>query len=265
MGWMRTISTLAFAVVVALALTACGINDPSDNTTEDFTATLQPTGGNVHEFQAKDSGEYTVKLTLRNLINEEHERAVIVKAEAPQTDPPSITAFEVVPLSPGAFAPATFRVVARARNAQLFVWDLGDDRPLAICSEKDHCPEKLVTFERPGAYVLKLAAVNGTQAAVKSDIVQVNVPPAGAVTAVLNVNDEATRVEATNVPFTFGVPRLARSNPHRTDTQPTAMAVAPTMIIGSCFLPLFAKIKLASPKPANSAPVTSKLISEVVR
>ena len=62
MDSMRTISTLAFAVVVALALTACGINDPADNTNEDFTATLQPSGGNVHEFTAKDSGEFTVKL-----------------------------------------------------------------------------------------------------------------------------------------------------------------------------------------------------------
>src|SRR5262245_4204755 len=63
MGWMRTFSSVTFAVVVAVALTACGINDPSENTNTDFTATLQPGGGNVHECEAKDSGEFTVKLT----------------------------------------------------------------------------------------------------------------------------------------------------------------------------------------------------------
>src|SRR5262245_50114106 len=63
MGSMRTFSSVAFAVVLALALAACGINDPSENTNDDFTATLQPMGGNVHEFNVKDSGEFTVKLT----------------------------------------------------------------------------------------------------------------------------------------------------------------------------------------------------------
>lgn len=63
MGPMRTFSSLAVAALLALLATACGISDPSENQNIDFTGTLQPNGGNVHEFTAKNSGEYTVKLT----------------------------------------------------------------------------------------------------------------------------------------------------------------------------------------------------------
>ena len=166
-------------------------------------------------------GEYTVRLTLRNLIGEEHERTVVVRLEPPRIDPPSIAAFDIVPVSPGSYAPATFRIVSKVQNAQLYIWDLGDGRPLEISADKDGGQERLVTFERPGAYVVRLAAVNGTQAAVKSDIVQVNVPPVGTVTAVLSVTDEATRVETITVAekFTAAFPVSSRETVHRIDKQ----------------------------------------------
>ena len=63
MGSMRTISTVVVAVAVAMLATACRFTDPSDNTTVDFTGTLLPGGGNVHQFTARNSGEYSVKLT----------------------------------------------------------------------------------------------------------------------------------------------------------------------------------------------------------
>src|SRR5262249_20684562 len=148
-------------------------------------------------------GEYTAKLALRNLLGDEQERAVLIKVDAQQVEPPSIASLEVVPVSPGSYAPATFRLVSQVKNAQLFVWDYGDDRLLDISADKENGPVKLVTFEKPGAYVVKLAAVNGTQAVVKSDIVQVNVPPVGAVTAVLNVNDQATCVHTLTRSFRF--------------------------------------------------------------
>ena len=60
---MRTFSSsLVIAVVVALLASACGISDPSENQTTEFTGTLLPSGGNVHQFTARNSGEYTVKL-----------------------------------------------------------------------------------------------------------------------------------------------------------------------------------------------------------
>jgi PKD repeat protein len=166
-------------------------------------------------------GEYTVKLSLRNLLGDENERAVLVKAEAPSNEPPSISSLEVIPVSPGSYAPATFRLVSQVKNAQLLVWDYGDDRLLDVSADKENGPVKLVTFEKPGAYVVKLAAVNGTQAVVKSDIVQVNVPPVGAVTAVLNVSDQATCLHTRTQTFRFTTdfPPGQRDNVYRFSLQ----------------------------------------------
>lgn len=148
-------------------------------------------------------GEFSAKLSLRNLIGDESERNVTVRVELPRNEPPAITSLDVVPVSPGSYAPATFRLVSKAKEAQLFIWDYGDDRPLDIGTDKDNGQEKMVTFDKPGAYIVKVAAVSGTQAAVKSDIIQVNVPPTGAVTAILTVSDEATRVETKTKAYTF--------------------------------------------------------------
>jgi PKD repeat protein len=166
-------------------------------------------------------GEYSSKLTLRNLLNEESDRTVIVRLEPPRNDPPAISAFEIVPVSPGAYAPATYRIVSKVENAQLSIWDLGDDRPLEVTAEKDSAAQKMVTFENPGAFVVKLVATNGAQYAVKSDIVQVNVPPPGAVTAVLSVNDQAMKLEKVNTPYTFSgaFPPSSREAVYRIDRQ----------------------------------------------
>src|SRR5262249_6951852 len=64
-------------------------------------------------------GEYTAKLALRNLLGDEQERAVLIKVDAQQVEPPSIASLEVVPVSPGSYAPATFRLVSQVKNAQL--------------------------------------------------------------------------------------------------------------------------------------------------
>ena len=72
---------------------------------------------------------------LRNLLGEESERAVTVRLENVNNAPPVIEAIEAVSVSPGAYAPATFRVTCRVKNAQVCVWDLGDGRPLEITTD----------------------------------------------------------------------------------------------------------------------------------
>jgi hypothetical protein len=64
--------------------------------------------------------------------------------------------------------------------------------------------------------MLSLAAVNGNQAAVRSDIAQVNEPPAGTLTAVLTVTEQATRVETVQIAYTFSeaFPPDATGNSH---------------------------------------------------
>jgi PKD repeat protein len=166
-------------------------------------------------------GTYAVKLTLRNLLGEENERAVTVQLDDPRTEPPTIVSLEAVPVSRDAYAPATFRVLSRAQNAELCVWDFGDDRPLEISPESPNRQDKLVTFTKSGGYMIKLAAVNGKQAVEKSTIVYVDEPPTGTVTAVLTATDQATRVETieTAVPVTEAFPPQSTAAEHKIDRQ----------------------------------------------
>lgn len=159
-------------------------------------------------------GDYTAKLSLRNLIGDESERTVAVHVDSPRGAPPEILSLDAYPVSAGSYAPATFRVVSKVKNAQVCVWALDDDRPLEIVTEVPGTQDKLVTFPKPGGYVIKLAAVNGSQATEKSEIVNVLESPTGTVTAVLNVTDQATRVErvTTNYLFTETFPPQARED-----------------------------------------------------
>lgn len=157
-------------------------------------------------------GDYTAKLSLRNLIGEESDRSVLVRIDSAKGAPPEILSLDAYPVSAGSYAPATFRVVSKVKNAQVCVWDLDDDRPLEVVTEAPGTQDRLVTFPKPGGYVIKLAAVNGNQATEKSEIVNVLESPAGTVTAILNVIDGATRVEkvTTNYLFTETFPPQSR-------------------------------------------------------
>lgn len=149
-------------------------------------------------------GTYTAKMTLRNLLGEENERAVTIQLDTrPQVEPPTIVALDAVPVSAGAYAPATFRITSQSKNAELSVWDFGDDRPIEVNAESPNSQERMVTFNNPGGYVVKMVAVNGKQFVQKSIIVNVDEPPKGMVTAMLSVTEEATRVERVETPVTI--------------------------------------------------------------
>ena len=57
-------------------------------------------------------GNYNAKLSLRNLINAENERAVNVVVDPGATAPPAIDVFTLVPVQ-NDYAPATFRAVTK--------------------------------------------------------------------------------------------------------------------------------------------------------
>src|SRR5919197_2762134 len=124
-------------------------------------------------------GDYTAKLSVRNLIGEPDERTVTLHLDGTHGEPPAILALDASPVSPGSYAPATFHVVSKVKNAQVCVWELGDDQPLEIQTDPAGTQDRMVTFARPGGYVIKLAAVNGDQAVEKSEIVNVLEPPPG--------------------------------------------------------------------------------------
>src|SRR5262245_2851496 len=148
-------------------------------------------------------GYYTVKLVVRNLLGEPDERSVALHLDEDHGEPPQIKALDAFPQSPGSYAPATFRIKSEVKNAKVCVWDFDDDRPLEIVSDCSGGLDRLVTFEKPGGYVIKLAAVNGNHAVEKTEIVNVLERPAGMVTAVLTVTDQATQVETLSTPFSF--------------------------------------------------------------
>ncbi len=155
----------------------------------------------THVFARPDS--YNVKLTVRNVLGEENDRTVPVVLSNVTRDPPVIDGLEVVSVSPGDYAPATFRVTSRARNAELAVWDFGDDRPLQFSTDAPNTQDQFVTFKEPGGYKIKLTAINGKQAVYRDAVVYVQVPPSGTLTAYLNVTDVATRAERVERVFTL--------------------------------------------------------------
>jgi hypothetical protein len=151
-------------------------------------------------------GDYTAKLTVSNLLGDESERVVNLHLDSAQADKPEITALTVEPVSPASYAPATFRVTSQVKNAQFCVWSLDDHRDMEITKDLAANQDRLVTFDRPGDWTIKLAASNGTQTEQKSVSVKVLAPPSGSVAAILSVTDSATRVETVNVPCVFSEP-----------------------------------------------------------
>jgi PKD repeat protein len=173
----------------------------------------------THTYPA--ASDYTVKLTLRNLIGEESERTFTVRLDGERAERPTIDQLEAIPVSPGAYAPATFRLISRTKNARLCVWDTGDDGPLQITTEAVVNQDRLISFKEPGSYMVKLAAINGDQAVEKSTIVSVDVPPAGMLTAVLSVADHGTRVDTveTTAPLTAAFPPRTKEATYKIDRQ----------------------------------------------
>src|SRR5262249_33954896 len=116
----------------------------------------------THEYARP--GTYTVKLAIKNLINEENQRSVTVALDG---GGPAIglgiDTFEVVPVR-GDYAPATFKVQAKVKDARLAVWALSD-RPIEFLAEGvTGTQERFFTFKEPGTHVVKLAVSNGKQA-----------------------------------------------------------------------------------------------------
>jgi PKD repeat protein len=158
------------------------------------------------------SGTYTCKLSVRNLIGEEHDRAVNINLDDAASAKPSIEALTVRPVGPGTCAPAIFHVTGKVKNAELCVWDLGDKRPLQIVTDTTHEQDRLITFKHPGTHVIRLAAFNGKQADEKSQVVVVTEPPKGTATVALSVKREAVQIRSITTPRTVSVPFPAQSH-----------------------------------------------------
>jgi PKD repeat protein len=140
-------------------------------------------------------GSYTAKLSLRNIIGEESERTVSVQLEADAPEDPAVVTFEAVPVTPDAYAPATFRLTTKVKNVDWCVYDFGDELPMKVVNDPDTAPESMITFKEPGSHTIKLVAIKGKKTIEQNQVVWVSVPPRGTATALLTVIDQATQVE----------------------------------------------------------------------
>jgi PKD repeat protein len=156
-------------------------------------------------------GIYPCKLSVRNLIGEEHERTVSINIDDSKAPPPAIEALTAVPLQASTYAPATFRITSKIKNAELCVWVLGHEKPLEIVSDGTADQERTVTFKRPGNHVIRLAAFHGKQATEKTVEVTVNAPPRGSATVALNIKREAVQIQTKTTTRNIPVPFPAQS------------------------------------------------------
>lgn len=142
------------------------------------------------------AGTFPVKLTVRNFLSEENERSVPVEVgvgkDAKEAPAPFISAFAVQPVSPSSVAPATFRVTAEMTNANHCVWDFGDGRVEVSEGGK---VDRLVTFEKAGAFNIQAVAHNGKQVVKQAAGVKVDAPKDGTLMVVLKVTDRGSKLD----------------------------------------------------------------------
>ncbi len=152
-------------------------------------------------------GNYSVKLVVRNFLNEENDRAVSVSVanSTAATDGPAVTKLTVEPIGSGT-APATFRVKGELKGAQKLLIDPGTDahQPEYITAAAGAF-ERLVVYEQPGLYPFQVFALNGDKISKQWKPVEVKAPPAGALSVVLRVTDTGTQVDKTTKPMTVPI------------------------------------------------------------
>ncbi len=148
----------------------------------------------VHKYPRP--GKYQARLILVNLLGEDAEREVTVEIDKAHEDLPSIDSFQVEPLEPNRFAPATFRLTSQLTNSDLCIWACCKNHRLEVIPDPPMHQERYVTFPKPGTYTIKVAAVQGNHIVEKSQNVTVQPPRKHSVVAIVKVKDQAVRVKS---------------------------------------------------------------------
>jgi PKD repeat protein len=149
-------------------------------------------------------GSYTAKLSLSNFLNEQSERTVNVQIDTAAAPVPVIESLEATPLSPESYAPATFRVSAKVKNAELCIYDFGGKHAMKVLTDPANAPDQIVMFRTPGPHTVKLLAVAGKKTIQLQQVVNVKPAARGMASAILTVTDQATQVEKLTVTETVG-------------------------------------------------------------
>lgn len=200
-----------------------------------------------------NAGDYTVKLSVRNLLGDQDDRATPLHLSETKVETPTIDSFTVEPIDPYHYAPATFRVKGKVKGAQLCFLDAGDERtPIILNEDAQMNQEHFITLDKPGGYVVQLVAVNGPQYTLKSDIAQVNVTPRNLITAALTVEGRAVRVENRQTTYNFAQTFSAQERDDRSPVNLT-MPAPSNWAIQSVRLASNSQPTLACPKVLEAA------------
>jgi len=199
-----------FAVSADGLTVSCANHATGDSGWWDFGdgSTLDPfdAGQQTQTHTYAKLGTYSVKLTVRNFMMEENERAVPVDLTTPpKTLPPEISALKVEPLGNSAVAPAGFRISGDVQNAERLIFDLGGDS-LPVVETQSGRFEKFVVFDKPGVQMIRLMGLTGTTAVKREASVTVTAAPRGSVSVVVKVTDSGTQVEKRNATSTVSIP-----------------------------------------------------------
>jgi PKD repeat protein len=211
-------------------------------------------------------GDYTVKMTLHSILGEAQERSVTVRLSAKAAaEATRVVSLEAVPISPGGYAPATFRLTSKVSNAQLCVWDLGDEQPMEVVTGPGEGQDRLVTFRKPGRHLIRLAVVNGPNNDQKSQTVTVQPPPAGALTAMLTVADSGNQVDSVTNQHIFAAsfPPQQTGNTYHFECPAAAQSgcvfADAKLTSGKSILPIAGKTELALDAKALNLPRVQNL------
>ncbi len=212
-------------------------------------------------------GSYTAKLSLRNFLGDENERAVSVNLDGGAANAPVIEVFKVLPPQPDMkdiTAPATFRLVAKVKNADLCIWSLGDDRPLDVSKDGSAYQRRVVTVKEAGQYTFRLVAVSGKQTVEKSETIWVNVGDDTVPAASLQMAYDAVQVERVKETWNMGA-RYPHDRKENTFNFRTELTKAGFVIIDAKFEEPIKSPLIKNPKLDFSDKTRVRLIGEMTK
>jgi hypothetical protein len=171
----------------------------------DGTELLPATAGQdsiTHQYTR--AGDYSVKLSLTNLLGEENERSVPLHVEdTPTAKQPRVTSFKVERAGNSDYAPVMYHITAKTENAPLCILDLGDAKEPEVITDGTASWERLVTFAKAGDYIVDLRVISGTTTTHQAEVASVQDAPAGAVQVALTAVDSGTDLKTRTQPLWF--------------------------------------------------------------
>ena len=170
----------------------------------DGTELVPAAGQDSVPHQYTRPGDYSVKLSLTNLLGEENDRTVPLHVEdAPAAKQPRVLSLTAERASPSDYAPVMYHIKAKTENASLCILDLGDAKEPEVVSDGAASFDRWATFAKAGDYVIDLRVINGKETTHQTEVVMIQDAPAGAVQVALTAVDSGTDLKTRTQSLVF--------------------------------------------------------------